>query len=96
MKEAKTIKALTIANKNINKKLNVYIILFILVSLYNSISFTVGNHIAQGIFTLIFSFVVIYFSEKEKVWAIVVVRIMVWLHILMALLFLGMFIKTIL
>lgn len=89
------IKQLSLINKNINKKLDIYIILFILVGLYNSISFTIGNHITQGILTLIFSFMVIYFGEKEKVWAIVVIRIMVWLHILMAVLFLGLFFKQI-
>jgi len=89
------IKQLSLINKNINKKLDTYIILFILVGLYNSISFSIGNHITQGILTLIFTFVVIHFGEKEKVWASVVIRIMVWLHILMAVLVLGVFFKQI-
>ncbi|WP_341285463.1 hypothetical protein [Priestia megaterium] len=70
-------------DKKIKKKPDVYIILFILVALYSCIAFTLDHRIIQGLASLVFSFVVIYFSELEKVWALVVVKLMVWLHILM-------------
>lgn len=70
-------------SKKIKKKPNIYIMGFILVAIFNSINFTINNHIFQGLASLVFAFAVIYFSEREKVWAIVVTKMMVWLHILM-------------
>ncbi|XIH10334.1 hypothetical protein C1N87_28420 (plasmid) [Priestia aryabhattai] len=70
-------------SKKINKKPDIYIMGFILDAIFNSIDFTINNHIYQGLTSLVFAFAVIYFSEGEKVWAIVVIKMMGWLHILM-------------
>jgi len=70
-------------NKKIKKKFDGYIIGFIFVALFSSIAFTLDDHIFQGLISLVFGFAVIYFGEMEKVWAIVVIKMMVWLHILM-------------
>lgn len=69
-----------------NRRLNFYLVLFIFAALYNAFSFAINNQVVRCITSLIFSLVVIWLAEKKNVWATLMMKFLVWLHILLLLL----------
>jgi hypothetical protein len=62
------------------KVYKVYVILFIVSAMINAILFFLdGSHI-RGIISLLFSFIVFYYSLRKHIWAILIIKCMVWLH----------------
>jgi len=73
----------------------VYVILFIISVLINVVSFFVGGSILRGIISLLFFSIVLHYALRKNVWAGLIVKYMVWMHIvLLFLIFLNMLIKV--
>ncbi|PHD72454.1 hypothetical protein COF64_20755 [Bacillus sp. AFS043905] len=74
----------------------VYVILFIISILINVVLFFVDGSILSGIVSLLVFSIVLHYGLRKKVWAGLIVKGMVWIHIvLLFIMFLTMIIKVI-
>ena len=74
----------------------VYVILFIISILINVALFFVDGSILRGIVSLLFLSIVLHYGLLKKVWARLIVKFMVWLHmVLLLIMFLALLIKVI-
>lgn len=74
----------------------VYVILFIISVLINVVLFFVDGSILRGIVSLLVLSIVLHYGLRKKVWAGLIVKCMVWIHIvLLFIMFLTMIIKVI-
>ncbi len=74
----------------------VYVILFIISVLINVVLFFVDGSILRGIVSLLVFSIVLHYGLRKKVWAGLIVKSMVWIHIvLLFIMFLTMIIKVI-
>jgi hypothetical protein len=65
------------------KIFKMYIILFIISSLINVISFFIDGNIFRGIATLLFTLIVYHLGQRKNVWAVLIIKFIVWLHIIL-------------
>ena len=74
----------------------IYVILFIISVLINVVLFFVDGSPLRGIVSLLFFSIVLHYGLRKKVWAGLIVKSMVWIHIvLLFIMFLTMIIKVI-
>ncbi|MEM5011346.1 hypothetical protein WKH57_11545 [Niallia taxi] len=66
---------------------NVYIVLFIIASIVNSILILIDGQITRGLFSLLLFLVLLYFGRRKKSWAMLIIKFMVWLHIILLIVF---------
>ncbi|MGG0737542.1 hypothetical protein [Niallia taxi] len=66
---------------------NVYIVLFIIASIVNSILILIEGQITRGLFSLLLFLVLLYFGRRKKSWAMLIIKFMVWLHIILLIVF---------
>lgn len=79
--------------KNRNEKLNkLYLILFIITALINEFLIFADGNMIRGITSLLFYLIVIYFGLQKKVWSVIIIKVMVWIHIIILLLMILSFI----
>lgn len=72
----------------------VYVILYVISGLINVALFFVDGSIFRGIVSLLLFFIVLHYGLRKKVWAELIVKCMVWIHIvLLLIMFLTMTIK---
>ncbi len=62
-----------------------YLVLFIMASLINLISFFMDGDIFRGMACLFFSLIVFHYGQRQKVWAALIIKFIVWLHIILLL-----------
>ena len=73
-----------------------YVILFIISVLINVVLFFVDGSILRGIVSLLVFSIVLYYGLRKKVWAELIVKCIVWMHlVLLFIMFLTMIIKVI-
>ncbi|CAK6478375.1 hypothetical protein BFRIG_04730 [Peribacillus frigoritolerans] len=73
-----------------------YVILFIISVLINVVLFFVDGSILRGIISLLVFSIVLYYGLRKKVWAELIVKCIVWMHlVLLFIMFLTMIIKVI-
>ncbi|MED1205297.1 hypothetical protein [Heyndrickxia acidicola] len=63
----------------------VYVCLFIVSGLINSILFFINEEAFQGIASLSFLAFILFFVGKQKVWAVFIIKYTVWLNLLILL-----------
>lgn len=66
---------------------NIYIVLFIIASIVNSILILIDGQITRGLFSLLLFLVLLYFGRRKKSWALFIIKFMVWLHIILLIVF---------
>ncbi|MEC2074116.1 hypothetical protein [Alkalihalophilus marmarensis] len=66
--------------KKKKKKLKIYLILFSLFVVVNSTSFIIRGEYPRALSSFMLFSIVFYFSLKEKYWAALIVKGMVWLY----------------
>lgn len=59
----------------------VYVILFIISVLINAVSLFVNGSIFRGILCLLFFSIVYHYGLRKNVWAVLIVKFIVWIHI---------------
>ena len=80
----------------VQRKEKIYVTLFILSVLINVVLFFIDGSILRGIVSLLVFTIVLYYGLRKKVWAALIIKYMVWIHIvLLFIIFLTMIIKVI-
>lgn len=80
----------------VQRKEKIYVILFVLSVLINVVLFFVDGSILRGIISLLVFTIVLHYGLRKKVWAALIIKYMVWIHIvLLFIIFLTMIIKVI-
>lgn len=67
-----------------NDKYNkAYVILFIVAALFNVVSFFVDGSVIRGVASLLFFSIILRYGIRKKLWAELIIKFMVWLHIVL-------------
>ncbi|PGZ93958.1 hypothetical protein [Bacillus sp. AFS029533] len=72
--------------KRKEKIYKLYLILFIVSALINEILIFADGNMIRGIASLLFYFIVMFFGLQRKAWSVIIIKFMVWIHIIILLL----------
>lgn len=61
----------------------IYAILFIISILINVVLLLVDGDIFRGITFLVIYSIILYYDLRKRVWAVIIVKCMVWMHIVL-------------